>query len=395
MSPPFAREALPPPALPVNHNDGTYKVIRIRHPAYPISAPDLLRLSATDGDGWDGLDFDVAKAACSIVTTVGWNDGVFAIQTEASSGAVQGVASTPTHPPLSAVERPADGILRESVYFWCRRLPDGAVDPSVRTDKYPIYASFQHWRFPHSDLPEPWRRVALPVYAPALDSVGRVGKQAAANRDGSCRITGSMDACETTHLIHYNEKGWFISTQMSQYVQNPMAHLPIDDERNIILLRRDIHFLFNRNRFAFFPKSPPPLQSPSCLQSSSPAIAIHVLQPNRSVQLVNAYHNRLTQQPLRGLSLEMLFTRFAWALFQITPFFSGQQKYTVRIWDDAAGRAEDVTLPAKDIAEIARIFEPAGSRSASPKKRALSTQDNDSCFESDPDWDDEEDDPEE
>lgn len=398
MSPPFAREALPSPELPVNHNGGTYRIIRIRHPAYPNSAPDLLQLSATDGDDWDGLDFDIARAACSIVTTVGWDDGVFAVQTEASSGAAQAAASTPTCPRLSAVERPADGVLRESLYFWCRRLADGAIDPSVRTDKYPVYASFQHWRFPHSALPEPWRRVALPPYAPASSSVSRVGKQAAVDRDGSCRVSASTDACETAHLIPYSEKNWFVSNQMAQYVRNPMAHLPIDDERNLILLRRDLHFLFDRNRYVFVPMSPPPPQSPSHPESSSPAIAIHVLQPIGSVQLVHTYHNRLTQQRLRGISLEMLFARFAWAVFhdEIMPFFSGQQAFAVRIWDDATGCAKDVTLSAKAIAGLAQIFEPSGtrSRSVSPKKRALSTQDRDTWNESDPDRDDEEDDAE-
>ncbi|KLU91970.1 hypothetical protein MAPG_10918 [Magnaporthiopsis poae ATCC 64411] len=377
----FAREALPPPALPIDHH-GTYRTVSIRHPAYPDSAPDLLQLSATDGDDWNGLDFDIARAACSVVTTVPWDEGILAVR--AGAGAA---------PPLSAVERPPDGILREREYYWCRRLADGSIDPSLRTDKYPVYASFHHWRFPHAALPEPWCSLALPPYTPALGVVPIAGKQAALNRDGSCRVSASVDACELAHLIPYNEKYWFTSNRMQQYVQNPRAHIPIDDEKNLILLRRDLHFLFDRNRFVFVPKSPPSQDSSPRLP---PAIAVHVLEPLGSVQLVYTYHNRLTQQPLRGISPEMLFARFAWALFRgdNMPFFSAQQEFAVRIWDEATGCAKDVTLSGKEVAVSARIFDPAGSRSVSPKKRALSPQDSEALDESDPDWDGENEDDE-
>ncbi|KAL8383535.1 hypothetical protein RB595_010643, partial [Gaeumannomyces hyphopodioides] len=360
MSAPSTREPLPPPALPESHSSGRYKSIRIRHPAYPNATPDLFEFRAIDGDDRNGLDFDVARAACSIITTVGWDRGVFAVQSEASSGA------------LSAVERPADGILRESVYFWCR-LSDGAIDPDVRIDKYPVYASFQHWRFPHSDLPEPWRNVALPNNP---NSGPLAGKQAAVARDVSCRITAFIDSCETAHLIPYSERGWFVSNEMRQYVQSA-ATLPIDDESNLILLRRDLHFLFDRYRYTFVPKRQLPL--PSTSQSSFPEIAVHVLQPNRSAQLVNIYHNRRTQQPLCGLSLEMLFARFALAVFRekIMTFFSGQDDVMVRTWDQAAGCVRDDTLRANTVGRIARVFEPAGtrSRSDSPRKRALLSRD--------------------
>ncbi|TLS21104.1 uncharacterized protein PpBr36_10489 [Pyricularia pennisetigena] len=388
MPPIFAREALPPPVLPVNCNLG--KVVQFRHPAYPDSAPPLLRLGAIDGHDWDGLDFDVATTACSIVTTVDWSQGVMAIRTQDGS--------------FSAVERPEDGLLRDRLYFWCRRCPDGGIDPDVRTDRYPVYLSFQHWRFPHSKLPEPWCRVTLPEYGPEPDSVGRFGKQAAIDCDRSCRITTVNDACETAHLIPYNENNWFVSNGMGQYARRPMAHLLIEDERNLIFLRRDLHLLFDQRRYVFVPKLPPPPQSPlPSHQQLFRVMASHVLLPEYP-QFANMYHNRLTQEPLRGLSLEFLFARFAWAVFhdEFMPFFSGDGVYAVRIWDKAAGHAEDKTLSKKDIASFARIFEPEGSKSrnVSPKKRSLSVRDRDLCDQSDygesdwgdaqADWDDEE-----
>lgn len=55
---------------------------------------------------------------------------------------------------------------------------------------------------------------------------------------------------------------------------------------------------------------------------------------------------------------------------------------------------KDVTLSVREVADSARIFESAGSRSFSPKKRALSPQDSEAWDESDSDWDDENDDDE-
>lgn len=191
-------------------------------------------------------------------------------------------------------------------------------------------------------------------------------------------------ACPTRLLLH-------TANFLIRYVQNPMSRLPIDDESNLILLRRDLHFLFDRNRYVFVPKTP---SLPSTSQSSSPAIAIaiHILQPQRSVQLVSTYHNRLTQQPLCGLSREMLFSRFAWALFheEIMTFFSGDGKVVVRTWDKAAGCVKDDTCSANTVARIAQVFESVGtrSRSASPRKRALLSQDRDLCDQPNFGWDD-------
>ncbi|KAL5866557.1 hypothetical protein ACKVWC_010451 [Pyricularia oryzae] len=45
--------------------------------------------------------------------------------------------------------------------------------------------------------------------------------------------------------------------------------------------------------------------------SASPQIALHVLLPSESDQMLELYHNRQLQ-PLRDIAVEFLFSRFAW-----------------------------------------------------------------------------------
>jgi hypothetical protein len=104
---------LTPPAA--THTLGTApRAVRFRHPAYPSSAPDLLVLMATDGDG--GLDFDIALTACCIVADTNWDDGYLA-QTVAGNNVLQ------------RVDRPQDGLLRGFEYFFCVKERDPLCIP--------------------------------------------------------------------------------------------------------------------------------------------------------------------------------------------------------------------------------------------------------------------------
>lgn len=78
--------------------------VRFRHPAYPDSAPDLLVLTAADGDG--GLSFDRASEACCIVAGVNWDGGYLALKASENND-------------LQRVDRPQDGLLRLREYFFC------------------------------------------------------------------------------------------------------------------------------------------------------------------------------------------------------------------------------------------------------------------------------------
>jgi hypothetical protein len=132
-----------------------------------------------------------------------------------------------------------------------------------------------------------------------------------------------------------------------------------------------LHHLFDARRFTFLPK-----RFGTCA-SESTELVTHVLLPSGSPELVGLYHNR-SPQPIRGISVECLFARFAWSLFtdEHIPFFGSGLEYAVRLWDEAKGEAETRTLRGLDVKSKAQVFEPtrSQSRSVSPKKRSLSTQ---------------------
>jgi hypothetical protein len=85
-------------------------------------------------------------------------------------------------------------------------------------DKYPIHSSFDHWRFPHGDLPSLWSDLAIPQ-SRLEESLQGVFKQkaAATARDVTCRISGYRDACEVAHLVPIADGNWFSSNDMQRY----------------------------------------------------------------------------------------------------------------------------------------------------------------------------------
>ncbi|KAK1749400.1 hypothetical protein QBC47DRAFT_355061 [Echria macrotheca] len=371
----MATAALPaftPPA--VEHGSSTApRDVRFRHPAYPSSAPDLLVLMAADGDG--GLDFDLALTSCCIITATDWDSGYLAQK------------HTSTDDDFYQIIRPPDGILRGREFFFCVR----GQDPF--SYKYPVLPSFQHWRFPHGDydedgtprgnLPPPWKSLQLPEFVtprPVLK-----GSAAAMDRDVTCRISGYMDAVDNAHLVPQSERLWFVSNRMERYCRRPLEISAINDDKNLLLLRKDLHSLFDARRFTLVPR-----RFGACPPESAELVT-HVLLPSGSPELVGLYHNRLPQQ-IRGISVELLFARFAWSLFtdEHIPFLGSGLEYVVRIWDEAKGEARNRTIRGPDARRLAQIFDSSRSqsRSVSPKKRSLSTQDDDEDVPEGDDWPD-------
>ncbi|KAL7947354.1 hypothetical protein V8C42DRAFT_284470 [Trichoderma barbatum] len=90
-----------------------------------------------------------------------------------------------------------------------------------------------------------------------------------------------------------------------------------------------------------------------------------------SVELAHLYHNRRLQ-PLKAISSELLFARFAWSILtdEIYPFWSSDGVFTVQVYDTEAGQYTIKDLRATQIKELASLFSPSSrSRSVSPRKR--------------------------
>ena len=228
--------------------------------------------------------------------------------------------------------------------------------------------SFDHWRFPHDAIPRPWSSVTIPP-APANPFLKH--KVAAAARDGSCRITACVDACEVGHLVPLAAGHWFVSNNIERYCRLRSDHNAIDDENNVLVLRRDVHHLLDTRRLVLTAKqqqaseaNPPPLPPPCQL-------VVHVLLPHGLAQLVPRYHNRLPQ-PITGVALPFLFARFAWTIFadENMPFFHDQHKDAVLLFDPATGRMVTERLQGNQVVGRASIFASfSRSRSISPKQR--------------------------
>ncbi len=215
--------------------------------------------------------------------------------------------------------------------------------------KYPVIPSFHHWRFPHGNLPPPWRHLQLSEFVPPNPTLK--GPAAAMRRDITCRLSGYMDGVEKAHLVPEAEMLWFVSNQMDQYCRRPLEISAINDKKNMLVLRKDLHHLFDARRFAFVPKR---------FGGSGPESAelvTHVLLPSGSPEFVDLYHNRLPQL-IRGSSIECIFARFAWSLFtdECIPFFQLDLEYAVRLWDPTTGEAKDQTLRGLDIGSHSQVF---------------------------------------
>lgn len=75
---------------------------------------------------------------------------------------------------------------------------------------------------------------------------------------------------------------------------------PVDNARNALLLRSDVHTIFDQKRFAIIPKSS--------------TLLVHIIAPGSLLQLTNLYHNVLLQ-PLVSVAIQYLLAKFAWTIF--------------------------------------------------------------------------------
>ena len=177
--------------------------------------------------------------------------------------------------------------------------------------KYPIVPSFSHWQFPHSNLPEVWAAHDLSK-PPTQRQLPRQSSltEALLARDISCRVTNHIEGTEHAHLVPRSEELWFSHNGMFQYTnqQRPGTE-PIDDSRNAILLRSDIHTIFDQKRLVLVPKIS--------------SFVVHVLAPGFTSELADLYHN-VQLQPLAGIAVEYLFARFAWSVFTLAVNFLQQ-----------------------------------------------------------------------
>ncbi|KAI0838520.1 hypothetical protein F5Y06DRAFT_48463 [Hypoxylon sp. FL0890] len=173
---------------------------------------------------------------------------------------------------------------------------------------YPITPTFSHWVFPHGRVPQLWRNLPIaPSPSPIISAP--VGAEYTRNRDKYCRVTNSLYGTEQAHIVPKQAADWFLANHMNVYC-HPGPHAKFNDVSNTMLLRADVHRIFDNKELVFFPKS----------DGNNIKIVSHTLQYKlEHEELKTLYHNRQTYQ-LVDIRSEFLFARFAWSIFNDTTF---------------------------------------------------------------------------
>jgi HNH endonuclease len=106
--------------------------------------------------------------------------------------------------------------------------------------EYAVTPTFEHWRFPHDNLPSSWQTIAN------FNQISRPPD------DTSCRLTQHEDSVESAHLVPASQKEWFDTNIMYDYVPSTATD-KMKHASNMICLRSDIHTIFDAKRFAIVP----------------------------------------------------------------------------------------------------------------------------------------------
>ena len=290
-TPSYSRVQIRPEAEGPIHTNNNLQLnlqgrIILCHPHYCAPTNVLLHLLAPDGaDG--GLDYGFAHIACGILAGNRW-DGFFT----AADG--------------SRLQLMSGDIMPVGMYYF-------NINGSSTENPYPVVPSFKDWQFPHNAFP-PWKDCLPPpvpdagrTYAPSSFAF------AVACKNETCRLSGFIEGCEAAHLCPESESDWFNLNNLSRY--NIKPSLPpsrvLSDTANAVLLRQDIHMLFDANMFVFLPKV-----GTDAARNSS--IVTHLLVPSKELGIL--YHNAKIK-PILNVHPAFLLARFAWAILRLSSFF--------------------------------------------------------------------------
>ena len=223
--------------------------------------------------------------------------------------------------------------------------------------RYPVCPSFEHWQFPHDNMPPWWPTTT--VAEDLIEDPDPLAPPSASNltahilrRDRKCLVTGSKDYIERAHLCPRAELEWFLKNSMSQYnnLTLPGDYL-VDDISNAVALRPDLHRAFDDRKFVVIPKLS--------------KWVIYFLESTNDLNRM--YHN--TNVPLSsGVSPLFMLVRFAWTIFpMIRPFLDVGLPRNLRLVVKRDDRnAEDVRTVSGQ--ELKDINAPGRARSTNPKK---------------------------
>ncbi|KAI1127037.1 hypothetical protein F5Y10DRAFT_243533 [Nemania abortiva] len=300
------------------------ELVAFFHPAYPDHTPPLLTLPAIDSTagGGRGIDYETALAACGIVACNRWDFGVYFAEKREITGEQQGRVWRRTGKPI-------DGVLRAGFnYYFVVGGPDY---------RYPVVASFDHWRFPHDALPPRW--TMLSMSGPAPGSLVTNRSSPTYNHGPSC-----FEKTKLALVPPFSNKGWLESNQMERYYQ-----LQGEDDRKGF--RNNIRRFFGR----------------CYLNSSFPRRLSRRFQLHPSLSLIaiskECRQSRSMLPRATNIRCEHLFARFAFIVLseENYKFLTGPHEYVVCLFNVEKGEQYTVQLHSDAIAQQSRIFPAAAS----------------------------------
>ena len=337
----LAREPPPPPTTPARIAISNRQIL-FRHPWYDDSNNVLLKLFAPDPAAGRGLYAQYALEACGIVAGNRWDGWL----SESKDPAIAAIA-------VATIE-PTSILQRSSYYFHLPPLQSD-IDIGRANAPYPIVPTFREWRFPHDQLPDPWKRITPTDPDPTVPDQSFATSNltlALQTRDVSCCITGCREGTQVAHLCPQKEADWWYDNAMSRYNMGS-ANTP-DDLSNALLLRTDLHIAFDKPKFVFVPK-------PSS-DSEYPQLVTHLLEA--SAELEYLYHNRVLQS-MRS-SIQMLFVRFAWTIFPLLGgFLTCRERRRLLLVNEIV----DGSVDGDGFVSWEKCTQFSRKRSRSPKKR--------------------------
>ncbi|KAF2453895.1 hypothetical protein BDY21DRAFT_354445 [Lineolata rhizophorae] len=318
------------------HSSMTHNVILFLHPGYSPPLNVLFSLPCADRvseSGVYGVHHRTALTACQIIANNAFT-GFLAVDAKGESRIDETIGP--------------DEILTGREYFF-------VVEGDVR---YPVVPSFRDWEFPHHRVPDFW-----PHIPPAESLYNDV-----------CLVTKFPWAVTKSHIVPSIEKDWFNTNCMWRYSNSIVPD--IDDVKNILLLKMDLHFCFDRFMFTFVPK-PRASGTSSHKEATEEALSytLHVLAGDQA--LFASLHHDIQLPHLRSVAAEYLFARFALAIFiGIKPFVNAGYKRRIArfmVVKDSGG--PEMVVEDIDGQVLQSRYDGGKGRSASPSKRKRADED--------------------
>ncbi|KAJ8131968.1 hypothetical protein O1611_g1655 [Lasiodiplodia mahajangana] len=343
--------------------------INIRHPGYKEFTSDNIlfdfpafdNVELSKGQRIQGLHHKTALTACAIIANNSFDDVYLSKDPDGEQ----------------RVQADYDGILEPGDYWL--QLPSyhppatSEPTPTAPTQSkyhYPIVPTFEDWAFPHNRLPAEWQQSQLVM---------------ANQTENRCRLSNSRLGLQHCHIVPTASSRWFSMNGMKVYSEQ-RGDPRIDDEANRLWLMANLYHVFEQRCFVLVPKPLPNSSSSgaqfaanssqsdtSLTSTANPAptvraraytFAVHVLDSGpEALELAEAYHNSMIHAG--GACREMLFARFAWAIFGYLGEFINNTEHELHLRiKRTQAKTENVWLTPKGWRDLksSRENSPTGSR---------------------------------